>query len=47
MQIEIFLSGKVAYMWTGPWVVNGLASSVTILGNLLEFGQVFKIFGNN
>ena len=26
---------------------GGVVSSVTRLGNLLDFGQVFKAFGNN
>ena len=33
------------YCWSIDWIIP--TSSVTRLGNLLDFGQVFKAFGNN
>ena len=31
----------------GPTSIGDPITSVTILGNLLDFGQLFKAFGNN
>ena len=34
-------------LMTGDWSGAELINSVTRLGDLLDFGQVFKAFGNN
>ena len=38
---------ELAYLWNGYAGSKYVATSVTRLGDLLDFGQLFKAFSNN